>query len=527
MQLPTWAPYLLHCAAQRWAMVINLSDKRQRLRRVIAAGVALITLTGAIVLWAITVQVQTTLHQDRMRTAAGLIGAEVNLRTATLRLLFASGPGGSTTRGMPIRDDGFAELRRDAFGDLAFPSGSRLLWARSDAGVPTRSDEAGPIAELKRLAWQLSETPRADQLISITPGGRLSQQWLLVAIRRDTASQPPGILAATVPLSALVGRDMQTAEMVVRDRSLGTATLRRVEIPIAGTDYALRAGLSVPMPDAQNWVLIAIGTLAIFLVTATAASRFWSRAAPVFAAAELTRTRHLAARDRQSTRAGRMALASEHSNDSLALMDKSGRIAWTNPAFRKLSGHAKLDLLGRDCRDILDRAPLNAGEAVALNAAIENGIAYRAELLNRGADGTTFWTEFDLIPLSSSRDTDADGLTFLTVERDITQRKKDAERLRQANDAVAYRAMHDSLTDLPNRQYLGDHLSAALKNVSGEGGQLGVLHVDLDHFKEINDTMGHAAGDQILQHVARMMRRSLKRSDFVSRVGGDEFIIVA
>lgn len=97
--------------------------------------------------------------------------------------------------------------------------------------------------------------------------------------------------------------------------------------------------------------------------------------------------------------------------------------------------------------------------------------------------------------------------------------------LEAARKRVEHTAMHDSLTGLPNRRYLDDVLAEHAKNFA-DGERAALLHVDLDRFKQINDTMGHAAGDAMLVHAANVLRTTVAEDDFVARVGGDEFVIV-
>ncbi len=113
------------------------------------------------------------------------------------------------------------------------------------------------------------------------------------------------------------------------------------------------------------------------------------------------------------------------------------------------------------------------------------------------------------------------------LQEELREAKQRAERqnaeLEQARLLMEYNSLHDALTKLPNRRYL-DQVMAG----KGEGGgALTVLHIDLDRFKEINDTLGHAAGDEILKNTARMLRANLRPEDFVARIGGDEFVIVS
>ncbi len=99
--------------------------------------------------------------------------------------------------------------------------------------------------------------------------------------------------------------------------------------------------------------------------------------------------------------------------------------------------------------------------------------------------------------------------------------------LEAAKARIEFNALHDSLTGLPNRRYLDDVLAAHIERFERTGERAGLLHIDLDRFKQINDTLGHAAGDAMLMHAARILKSNLRAGDFVARVGGDEFVVLS
>lgn len=125
------------------------------------------------------------------------------------------------------------------------------------------------------------------------------------------------------------------------------------------------------------------------------------------------------------------------------------------------------------------------------------------------------------------------------VNWDVTADVALAEKLRHANmltearnaelekaqERIEFNSLHDSLTGLPNRRYLDEVLAGHAENF-GDGERAALLHLDLDRFKQINDTLGHAAGDAMLVHAARVLKNSLRSGDFVARVGGDEFVVL-
>ena len=112
------------------------------------------------------------------------------------------------------------------------------------------------------------------------------------------------------------------------------------------------------------------------------------------------------------------------------------------------------------------------------------------------------------------------------IRTDITELKKREQDLEQANQEVIYHASHDALTGVANRSYFSQRVKAALEKARSTHGNVGLLHIDLDKFKAVNDTFGHAAGDAVLSHAAQILQGETRREDLVSRVGGDEFVIL-
>ncbi|MFD0485535.1 diguanylate cyclase domain-containing protein [Kineococcus sp. GCM10028916] len=129
--------------------------------------------------------------------------------------------------------------------------------------------------------------------------------------------------------------------------------------------------------------------------------------------------------------------------------------------------------------------------------------------------GKVVWGQISLSLTSSSSGEPA----FLAFVEDVTARKREAEQLEHA-------ALHDPLTGLPNRAKAEDQLRTAISRTRRRGGGCAVLFVDLDHFKDVNDNLGHAAGDALLADVADRLRGLLRAGDMAARIGGDEFVLV-
>src|SRR4051794_11343658 len=138
-------------------------------------------------------------------------------------------------------------------------------------------------------------------------------------------------------------------------------------------------------------------------------------------------------------------------------------------------------------------------------------------------NGTEGWSATSKMPLL-----DEDGTVIGTfgISRDVTRRRAAEEALRLQNELNEYQSLHDALSGLPNRRLYRDRIEQALLASKREGGRVAVMLIDLDRFKEINDTLGHHAGDELLRVVAGRMKESVRATDTVARLGGDEFGIL-
>jgi diguanylate cyclase (GGDEF)-like protein/PAS domain S-box-containing protein len=152
-------------------------------------------------------------------------------------------------------------------------------------------------------------------------------------------------------------------------------------------------------------------------------------------------------------------------------------------------------------------------------AAIEEARAGRAARFTDycpTAKGTPKWWDVVVTPM---KDEAGEVSRILSISRDITSSREAADQLRWTSE-------HDGLTDLPNRRSFQTHLQAATLRAMEPGGVVGLLLIDLDHFKHVNDTLGHAAGDHLLKTFSQRLQSSVRANDFVARLGGDEFAVI-
>lgn len=210
-----------------------------------------------------------------------------------------------------------------------------------------------------------------------------------------------------------------------------------------------------------------------------------------------------------------LAWALEAMAAAVFITDREGRIVWINEAFARLSGFTREEAIGQSPR-FLKSGRQDACFYQALWQTILAGQVWRGEVVERNKDGELYTVDETITPLL-----DEGGAVrfFVAVQNDITRRKEEGERDR-------YLAYHDPLTGLPNRTVFFSVLEQAVAHARQIQRPFGLLYIDLDNFKPVNDRFGHALGDQLLIMVARRLTSSVREEDFVARLGGDEFVVI-
>ena len=211
----------------------------------------------------------------------------------------------------------------------------------------------------------------------------------------------------------------------------------------------------------------------------------------------------------------KLSLAIEQNPGITIILDTDGKIEYANPAFTISTGHELDTVLGKD-PDILRPEYTDELTLKRLWGTIKAGGVWRGVVRNQTKDGGLSWERACISPVVSENE----KIThYVVVLEDITKEKEQTE-------AFEFMALHDALTNLPNRTLFFNRLEQAISAATREEKSLAVMLMDLDDFKEINDSLGHHVGDRVLREVGKRLSKVIRSGDTVARMGGDEFLVL-
>ncbi|MDD2721607.1 MAG: EAL domain-containing protein [Gallionella sp.] len=272
--------------------------------------------------------------------------------------------------------------------------------------------------------------------------------------------------------------------------------------------YGLAACWSIPIISTKNQVL---GTFALY-------SRF-----PCSPSQDelytLERGAHLASlaieRAQTENTLSKLSQAVEQSPSTVVITDLNANIEYANASFTRTTGYQLSEVLGMNPR-ILHSGKTPKVTYDDMWAHLSNGQPWKGEFINRRKDGSEFIESVRISPLRLSG---GEVTNYLAIKEDITEQKQAAARIQQL-------AHFDFLTGLPNQTLLKSRVSQSMNLAQRSNTGLAVLFMDLDHFKNVNDTLGHRIGDELLIQLAIRLQALLREEDTLSRMGGDEFVLV-
>ena len=445
---------------------------------------------------------------------------------------------------------------RSQISDRPELDGIRVVDAQGRIFLGPDVDPRHPVNVADR-PWFITQRdqPIAGLVISAPLQSRITGQWVMSFSRRfvDAGGEFAGVVTAAVPLDffqqLISGVDVgHHGTVVLRDGQLSLVT-RYPPLPgaagVVGSrhvtaelqraadtpDWVSHTYFSSRTPDsvARTYTAQRIKDVPLFLVIGVAEDDYladWYRevkaviafcgcALLLYSVGSWLLLRALAQNREARQRIDLLAKVFEHSGEAIVLTDHANRIIAVNPAFSRQTGYSPEEVIGRNPK-LLASGRTTPEQYAAMWAEINTHGLWRGELWDRAKNGTEYpkW-----MSIAVARDAQGQVTHHIGSFVDMTE-------LKEAEERILHLAHHDTLTKLPNRVHLQGRLEQAMASARREGGELAMLFIDMDRFKNINDTLGHHVGDRMLVEVAQRLKGIVRDSDIIARLGGDEFVLV-
>ena len=211
----------------------------------------------------------------------------------------------------------------------------------------------------------------------------------------------------------------------------------------------------------------------------------------------------------------KLSLAVEYSSGMIVITDSKGRIEYCNPTFYRVTGYSAENVLGKKT-SVLKSGLTDPLVYKDLWRTLLNGDSWHGEFLDRKKNDELYWCLQSISPIKNKQGAITN---FVSIAHDISERKL-------AEETIRHLAFYDPLTHLPNRMLFRERLEQALLHAKRSSALFSLMYLDLDRFKNINDTLGHLIGDKLLIEVGARIKQCLREQETIARLGGDEFAII-